>query len=848
MSRLSIFVLPLIIVFTVLVSGCYSTKPGLKAGERVKEEKIVGNSFSIEEENGERGKVKLRVSSENEKKVVYEEKRQEMSKRSLTLGTYSISIGLAGVAGGLIAAPGCLTKEQVRCTSQSSRDKVRKVTPYILAGGALTLFGLGEWWWAASDSTYEYRGDYTFVGEEERIKQGNRVFLSNEKVVLKINGKRNVYKTNGDGAASIDIPEDFGITSTDELKPLIATALLPDQEYSQSITLDQEEWMIPYARLRRPEKMREQSLSDSRVLQSIKVGEELRISKVQGDWVRVRRSGQEGWLPASSINRFWSVPTRLDPNRPPRVAASVDFIEPSGNDRLDADETATVQVTARNEGKGPAYRVRAYVEPKSSPHLSYPQTIKFGRISAGQSETETIRVEADRELSSRDVSLTVRFQEANGFAPSAVKLQFETRKFIPPELTVADVGIDDASGNGVIEPGEVVDVTARIRNQSRGQAESVDAQVNFEGENVFAGPNTRSSFDLGDLGPGEHQDIQFSLLSSQQAESVPVTLDITEKYGEFGKTGIKLPLRFETPTDQITEVQVTGQETDMAVQTGGQLSVDVETNIPSTPMDRPDAIAVVVGIRSYSAGGVPNVEYARRDARYMREYLTQTLGFREENILPRSPDGRMTYAELRTLIQDKLPSYVKEGASEVFIYYSGHGAPSTGEDRSAYLVPSDTDPNFVSDANAYQLGQFYEDLAALQAESVTVALDACFTGQAGSGEMMLRQASPLALSVENPLLGIEDATGLLASGPKQVANWYPEKKHGMFTYFFLKGLKGEADLDDNRKVTVREMERYLTDENSGVPHWSGRVHQRTQMPQVVSQNPERVLVRFGNNR
>jgi uncharacterized caspase-like protein len=190
---------------------------------------------------------------------------------------------------------------------------------------------------------------------------------------------------------------------------------------------------------------------------------------------------------------------------------------------------------------------------------------------------------------------------------------------------------------------------------------------------------------------------------------------------------------------------------------------------------------------------------------------------------------------------------VKEGTSEVFVYYSGHGAPSTGESKNAYLVPSDTDPNFVSDANAYRLSSFYEDLAALSAESVTVALDACFTGQSGSGEMMLRQASPLALSVENPLLGIDDATGFLASGPQQVANWYPEKKHGMFTYFFLKGLKGEADLNGDRAVTVKEMKRYLTNESSGVPYWSRRVHQRKQVPQVVTQSPNRVLVRLGDS-
>lgn len=533
---------------------------------------------------------------------------------------------------------------------------------------------------------------------------------------------------------------------------------------------------------------------------------------------------------------------QVDPDALPSTTASVTFTEPSGNDRLDGAETASVQVTVKNEGNGPARQVQANVRPSSHPHLTYPTAVSFGTVKADTSATERIEIQADRTISSRSVDLTFQFEEANGFAPSPVKLQFETQEFIPPELTVADVGINDSNGNGIIEPGELVKVTARIKNESRGRAIGVSAQVNF-GENVFATPKTKQAFDLGTLGLGEHQDVKFSLVTNQQAESVPVTVDLTEKYGEFGKQGVKLPLAFDQPTDQITEVQVEGQETEVAVQSGEALSVDVETNIPTTPMDRPDAVAVVMGVRSYSSEGVPNVEYARRDARIMREYLTQTLGFREENTLPRNPDGRMTYAEMRTLIQQKLPSYVKED-SEVFVFYSGHGAPTTGENRQGYLVPSDTDPNFVSDANAYALKDFYTDLSEIGAESVTVVLDACFTGQSGSGEMMIKKASPSVLSVENPFLAIENGTAFLASSTEQVANWYPSKKHGMFTYFFLKGLKGAANQNGDRQLTVAEMEAYLTDADDGVPYYSRRVHQRKQTPQIVAQDKERVLVRY----
>ena len=839
--------LPLLVCSVGLVwTGCVSTKPGKVVDSSIEgSREKAGESYDVHPVNTDHkksGKIHLKVSNRPEYEVQYFEDRVELSRRHTWPGWTAYGVGIVSMLASL-PVPDCFSVD-TECPSPEKQKEANRAYLLVGIGLGLMISGIAEVIWAENKQEYGPTDGHIREEAYTRTQEGSPQTLSSEPVNLLLNGKKKQYVTDADGQFKVDVAEDFGIRLLEKPLPQQGTVILPEREYTQSISLDPREWMVPYARLQSETPLRTRPSSDAGAAQTAERGEELRILETRNGWVQVRRSGQNGWLSSSDVERFWAVPTRLDPSRPPSVAASVDFSEPSGNDRLDGDETATVRITAHNEGKGPAHRVRAVVSPKTHPHLSYPQSIDFGRINAGQSKMRSIQVEADRQMASKEIALTFRFQEANGFAPSPQRLRFETREFIPPELTVADVGINDASGNGVIEPGELVEVTARVRNASRGAAENVSARVNF-GEDVFAGPDTRESFDLGDLGPGKHQDVRFSLLTNQQAESVTVTMDLSESYGEYGTQDIKLPLQFDTPTDQITEVQVEGQETDVAVQTGGTLSVDVETNIPSTPVDRPNAVAVVIGIRSYAAEGVPNVKYARRDARFVRKYLTQTLGFRDENILPRDPDGRMTYGELQTLIQEKLPSYIKEGTSEVFVYYSGHGAPSTGEKRYAYLVPTDTDPSFVSDANAYRLERFYQDLAALDAESVTVALDACFTGQAGSGDMMIRQASPLTLSVENPLLALEDGTAFLASGPEQVANWYPAKKHGLFTYFFLKGLKGDADLNSDRRVTVREMKQYLIDQNDGVPYWSGRVHQRTQTPQVVSQNPDRVLVRYG---
>ena len=44
------------------------------------------------------------------------------------------------------------------------------------------------------------------------------------------------------------------------------------------------------------------------------------------------------------------------------------------------------------------------------------------------------------------------------------------------------------------------------------------------------------------------------------------------------------------------------------------------------------AVSFYLVNKNYSADGVPNVEFAERDARIMREYLLKTFGFKPENI------------------------------------------------------------------------------------------------------------------------------------------------------------------------------------------------------------------------
>ncbi len=222
--------------------------------------------------------------------------------------------------------------------------------------------------------------------------------------------------------------------------------------------------------------------------------------------------------------------------------------------------------------------------------------------------------------------------------------------------------------------------------------------------------------------------------------------------------------------------------------------IEAFVDVPySTNVSNDDAIAVVIGNKKYDSDMIPAVEYADRDAEVMKKYLIKSLGFREKNIIFRK-DAKFT--ELFKVFGDShdhkglLYNYVKQGKSDIFIFYSGHGAPDSNT-KKAYLAPSDMDPNAIKHS-AYPLEQLYENLGKLsrekQAKSVTIVLDACFSGASERG-MIIQNASPIFLETVQPAVTIQNLAVMTSSKGDQISSWYPEQKHGIFTYHFLKAMR-----------------------------------------------------------
>ena len=272
---------------------------------------------------------------------------------------------------------------------------------------------------------------------------------------------------------------------------------------------------------------------------------------------------------------------------------------------------------------------------------------------------------------------------------------------------------------------------------------------------------------------------------------------------------------------------------------------DIDIDIPVTGIENPDAIAVVIGNMDYEDKDIPAVEYAINDAESVKKYLINVLGYQEGNIiyLPNATKARFeaTFGTKENYRDSRLYNYLKEGKSDIFIYYSGHGAPDL-KTKDGYFVPVDADPQTIS-LTGYSLQQLYDNIAKIARERKSpdtfIVIDACFSGASEAG-LLVKNASPITISVENPLLTMENTVVLTSSSGAEISSWYPEKNHSMFTYFFLKALREGAEKPDG-EVTAEDIFSSLSDSANGLPYYARRLHNRIQTPQLTG-DKDRVFI------
>ncbi|MDD2332134.1 MAG: caspase family protein [Candidatus Cloacimonetes bacterium] len=518
---------------------------------------------------------------------------------------------------------------------------------------------------------------------------------------------------------------------------------------------------------------------------------------------------------------------------PPALTASYAFLEPSGNKILDAEETGEVEIKITNGGKGSAYMVEALLNAGTATGLSIPASLYFGEIKAGEVLSKKVTLTASENIKDQAIDLKISFKEQNGFPPDDKIITFSSQALTPPELIIADIGVSDQNRNGKIEPGEQAEIRVRIQNSGFGTAKSVVAKVILGGEVFFVGENQGSS-SLGEMKSGEFKDIVFDIVSRKDAKALDIKLDLQEQRPRFSRNSQPLNLAFNRVERTAEQMIITGVQQSGSISAAPSLSIDIRQQIPQRAKAGKNRWGVVIGIENYR--NVSPVRFASQDAEFMKEYFLKVLGIPAENLFFRSGEDA-SLVTFKTLFDAGgwLEKNAKNKNSEIFIYYAGHGAPDPATNK-AYLLPYDGNPNYLNNSG-YELSLLYSNLQKLGAKQVTIFLDSCFSGANREREIILADARPVFISSPLPQVAANFAV-FSASEGAEFSSSYPEKQHGLFSYYLMKGLRGDADANGDKRITLEELQNYLKGEVRSMAARLGR----EQNPQLQTGDKNRVLI------
>lgn len=220
--------------------------------------------------------------------------------------------------------------------------------------------------------------------------------------------------------------------------------------------------------------------------------------------------------------------------------------------------------------------------------------------------------------------------------------------------------------------------------------------------------------------------------------------------------------------------------------------------------------ALVVGISTYKNKGISNLEYADVDANAVYQFLQQPAagGFTRENTLLLTNENA-TLANVR----DALTNFITRASENdlLLIFFAGHGAPDLFAPRDYYLLTHDTKvadmPNTalaMADLQRYIVQN-------VRSKRVVLMLDACHSAGV-SMEGTRNLSNNLANLYLQKLLYQEEGRVIITSSDVSELSRESQKwgnGHGVFTYYLLEGLRGKADTNRDRMVSVGELFRYV---------------------------------------
>lgn len=246
------------------------------------------------------------------------------------------------------------------------------------------------------------------------------------------------------------------------------------------------------------------------------------------------------------------------------------------------------------------------------------------------------------------------------------------------------------------------------------------------------------------------------------------------------------------------------------ISSGKRAEIQLASDPPPPPLDagrirgkpKPDAVALIIGVEDYER--LPPAQYAGRDARAFRDFAVKAMGVAPERVRL-LVDDQARLLDVEKAVATWLKAEIEGGATDVTIFFSGHGLASP-DGRDLFLFPHDGD-RAILQKSGIDRARLIDTILGFGAKSATLVLDTCYSGGTRGDEVLIADARPLMIVPRDG--GLPPGASVLAAARNdQLSSSYPAARHGLFSYFLMRGMMGEADANGDRSISLDELHAY----------------------------------------
>ena len=343
--------------------------------------------------------------------------------------------------------------------------------------------------------------------------------------------------------------------------------------------------------------------------------------------------------------------------------------------------------------------------------------------------------------------------------------------------------VRDENHDHMLQQGEALTVEVEVKNS--GQAEAKEVEVVFGGKGPLAGyfPPTVV---IGNMQPGE---VKRTSMTNRIAG-----LEETPRAELLLSVRSQTPL-MTAPSPKQFEILVKPEQwiTDAAAS-----DIDLPPK-PFVTSKQTKAVVIAIGVGAFRNERMMQVKYARRDAEVMAGYLRAIWGVPDERVRV-LVDHNALKEDIADIFDEWLPKHV-DASTVVYVYFAGRAVVDS-VNGAVLLVPFDGATTATK--RLYPVRRMQEALSRLSIQRAVMMFEVSLDPTPG--------ASPAATPHADWGIGAEEEQDrvmwMVGNRRLQEAHAYEPGKHGLFTYYLLRGMQGLADIDRDGTVVAGELCMY----------------------------------------